>query len=275
MLAGDETSLELTLGKSAACFVGTQASTKIYRNPNARPCSHSNQVTLEADSLLVMTPDPVQAFAAARFTQHQVVRMMPTASLVLLDWCSAGRVARGERWSFSHYHSRTELFRAGEAASFPGEGDRPGCRVRRPAEQSFAHRAAVPLGETPSGATETVAIPNAAGCGWQPERFLLDALLLDPADGPLAAPERMGRFNCLANLTVVGPAVRALSQSLLEEVAVRPLARGARLICAASPVAGGALLRLAGESLEEVSHEIRRHLAPIIGLIGGEPWARK
>ena len=224
MLAGDETSLKLHLARGARCFLGTQASTKIYRNPQTRRCSHSSFITLEPESLLVMAPDPVQAFAGSRFDQNQTVRLDPTASMVLLDWCSAGRIARGERWSFSRYQSRTELFRVG------------------------------------------------AG---EPERFFLDALLLDPEDGPLASPARIGRFNCLANLVVLGPALRQLAKQMLDEIATRPLSRGARLVCAASPVADGVLLRLASESIEEAGREIRRHLRPIIGLIGGDPWARK
>ena len=224
MLAGDETSLELEVGAAARCFLGTQASTKIYRNPKARRCSHSTTIQLEADSLLVSAPDPVQAFADSHYTQRQTVRMHPAASLILLDWCSAGRIARGERWSFARYQSRTELFRVNDGLA---------------------------------------------------ERIFLDALRLDPADGPLTTPERMGRFNCLANLVLVGPAVRELSRRLLTDIGARPLLRAAKLVSAASPMADGALLRLAGESLEEVGLEIRRHLAPIIDLIGGDPWARK
>jgi len=33
---------------------------------------------------------------------------------------------------------------------------------------------------------------------------MVDALLLDPADGPLADERRMGRFNCLALLALAG-----------------------------------------------------------------------
>ena len=46
------------------------------------------------------------------------------------------------------------------ASDWLGSAGRLARRVRRPAEHSLQACAAVPLGETPSGATETVALPN-------------------------------------------------------------------------------------------------------------------
>jgi urease accessory protein len=37
LVAGDQTRLEIRVGKRARCFLGTQASTKIYRNPHRLP----------------------------------------------------------------------------------------------------------------------------------------------------------------------------------------------------------------------------------------------
>ena len=54
-------------------------------------------------------------------------------------------------------------------------------------------------------------------------RRLLDSLLLDPTDGPLDGAHRMGRFNCLALVAVVGPPLQEASQGLLEEIAHAPV----------------------------------------------------
>src|SRR5580658_2795785 len=62
-VAGDETSLDIRLGPGSRCFVTTQALTKIYRNPRLRPCSHCLSARLEEQSLLVLAPEPIQAFA--------------------------------------------------------------------------------------------------------------------------------------------------------------------------------------------------------------------
>ncbi|MDB6108831.1 MAG: urease accessory protein UreD [Pedosphaera sp.] len=220
LVAGDETSLTLRLGEQARCFVSTQASTKVYRNPDSRPCSHQLKATLGRGALLALAPDPVQAFAGASYRQRQEFHLEPGSGLVLVDWLSSGRAACGERWAFSRFQSRNDVFLGGE-------------------------------------------------------RAFVDSLLIDPADGPLEGSERMGRFNCLALVLVMGDALRAASAQLLEQVAARPVTRRASLVCSASPVAEGALIRCAGETVEEVGREIHRQLAFLPGFLHDDPWARK
>ena len=110
LVAGDQTELDLEIAAGARCFVGTQSSTKIYRNPAALPCGHQTTAELGDASLLVFAPDPVQAFAGSAYTQRQEFRLTPSANLVLLDWFTAGRTARGERWAFNHFQSRNDVF---------------------------------------------------------------------------------------------------------------------------------------------------------------------
>jgi urease accessory protein len=219
-VAGDETSLDVRLGINARCFLTTQASTKIYRNPRLRPCGHALRADLEADSLLVLAPDPIQSFAGSTYTQRQEFYLQPGAGLVLLDWFCSGRSARRERWAFDRMQSRNEVF----------------------------------LGQ---------------------ERLLTDALLLDQAHGPLGDSNRMGRFNCLALLVVAGPMVADAAARMLAEVEALPVTRRAELLVSASPIRQGAVLRVAGESGEEVSREVRRRLAFVTDFLGDDPWARK
>jgi urease accessory protein len=114
LVAGDETRLDVRLGPGARCVMGTQASTKIYRNPRQLPCSHTTHARLEADSLLVFTPDPVQTYADSIYIQRQEFHLSPGANLVLLDWFTGGRSARGERWAFDLFQSRNDVFVSGE-----------------------------------------------------------------------------------------------------------------------------------------------------------------
>ena len=109
-VAGDETSLDVRLGANARCFLTTQASTKIYRNPCLRPCGHSLRAELEAGSLLVLAPDPVQSFAGSTYNQRQEFYLQTDANLVLLDWFCSGRAARRERWAFTRLRSTNEVF---------------------------------------------------------------------------------------------------------------------------------------------------------------------
>jgi urease accessory protein len=110
LVAGDETRLDLRIGAEARCFFGTQASTKVYRNPAHLPCSHTTRATLESGSLLVFAPDAVQAFAGSSYRQRQEFHLANDSGLVLLDWFTSGRAARGERWAFDHFQSRNDVF---------------------------------------------------------------------------------------------------------------------------------------------------------------------
>jgi urease accessory protein len=96
-------------------------------------------------------------------------------------------------------------------------------------------------------------------------RAILDEqLLLDPAHGPLA--ERLGRFDALATLVLVGPLV---PQTLPE---LAPAARGDALVEAASPLPGGLLLRLAATSHERLLRALRARLSFLPALLGDDPW---
>lgn len=110
LVAGDQTSLDLELTTGARCYLGSQASTKVYRGRAHAACGHHTYARLGAGAVLVFAPDPVQPFAGALYEQRQTFWLAPSASLVLVDWVTAGRAARGERWAFSRYRSRNELW---------------------------------------------------------------------------------------------------------------------------------------------------------------------
>jgi urease accessory protein len=220
LVGGDEIQLTLRLAARTRCLLGTQASTKVYRNPRGRPCGHRLHASLDSGSLLVLAPDPVQSFAGSAYEQRQEFHLARDAALVLVDWCCSGRMARGERWAFTRFHSRNELFVEGE-------------------------------------------------------RLLLDSLLLDPADGPLDGPHRLGRFNCLALVALLGAPLHDAAARLLADVQAQPVPRRGPLVCSAGPLRDGALLRIAGEHTEDVGREIRRHLAFLCDTLGDDPWARK
>ncbi len=86
MVAGDQTDITVRVGAGARCFLTTQASTKIYRNPARRPCNHDMRAHLEEKALLVLVPDPVQSFADSSYSQTQQFHLRAGAGLVLVDW---------------------------------------------------------------------------------------------------------------------------------------------------------------------------------------------
>lgn len=220
LVAGDDVRLSVSVGAQARCFLGTQASTKVYRNPDARVCRQSLNARVGQGALLVVAPDPVQAFAGSLYSQRQEFYLESGSSLVLVDWLCSGRAARGERWAFNRYQSRNEVFQDGQ-------------------------------------------------------RLLVDSLVLTPEDGPLDGPLRLGRFNCVALVVIVGRLLEEPSARLLERVQKERVVRRAPLVLSASPVGGGVLLRVAGESVEAVGGEIRRCLEFLAPLLADDPWGRK
>lgn len=67
-------------------------------------------VSIHVGSSLFLLPDPVACFRSARYNQVQIFKVALEASVVLLDWITAGRKALGEDWSFSRYYSLNELW---------------------------------------------------------------------------------------------------------------------------------------------------------------------
>lgn len=114
MVAGDRTRLDVRVDAGATLFLGTQSSTKIYRNPARLACSHELNADIGPGALLALAPDAVQCFANSSYAQRQNFVLAPDGNLAMVDWLSSGRVARLERWAFHRYFSRNEVRRGGK-----------------------------------------------------------------------------------------------------------------------------------------------------------------
>ena len=108
--------------------------------------------------------------------------------------------------------------------------------------------------------------------------------------GDVAA--HMRRFTALGTALLVGPRVRDLAAQQLaaldhpphrvrgaalpgEAGACDRVAPGAAVIVAGSPLADGALLRIAGEDVEAVTRTTRALIAAACSALGEDPWSRK
>ena len=110
LVAGDAIALDVALGESTTCLLGTQASTKIYRSPAQVPCRQALNVTVGAGATCIAAPHAVTCFKQARFVQRQRFELASGSCLVLVDRLTSGRHASGERWAFGLYDSRTDVF---------------------------------------------------------------------------------------------------------------------------------------------------------------------
>jgi urease accessory protein len=95
-----------------------------------------------------------------------------------------------------------------------------------------------------------------------------DHLILDPSDGAIETAMRMGSIDCFATLLLIGPALSAVVSDLLAE-------RRGPLLFSVSPVAGGAVVRIAGDQTESIMAWIREKLRGVWDLVGHDPWSRK
>jgi urease accessory protein len=240
LVDGDRVDVDVDVGERASALLGTQASTKIYRSPaGGAGCSQRLSARVAAGAVLTVVPDPVVCFAEARYEQAIDIELAPSASLWLIDGYSCGRSARGERWAFSRYASRTTIMR-GESGGV---------------------------------------------------RSIVDATRLDPLQGPLA--ERMGRFDVVLSLLVVGPRFAEVRSAMLassssssqssrssssssSSAAPSSAATSDAVLVSASPIGEDAcILRVAAERFESASRVLRSSFALLARALGDDPFARK
>lgn len=110
MLAGDETRLRVRLRPDSKAIISTQSSTKVFKSIDGRTTRQSLTASLEPGAVGAFVPDPIACFADARYAQHQRFDVTGDATLLVLDWFTSGRRARGEIWAFEHYSSRQQVF---------------------------------------------------------------------------------------------------------------------------------------------------------------------
>ncbi|KAI9785352.1 MAG: hypothetical protein M1839_000370 [Geoglossum umbratile] len=118
LVSGDAITLSADVLANARLALVTQGSTKVFkaRSPDVVSTQTLN-VRVEAGAALCLLPDPVQPFAGSVYEQRQVFRVnAATASLLVLDWVSEGRTARGERWDFRSWRGKNEVWTLEEPA---------------------------------------------------------------------------------------------------------------------------------------------------------------
>jgi urease accessory protein len=130
LVAGDDLDLTVQVGPGAHALLTTQASTKVYRDPDCRWARQGLVAEIAADAVLVNLPDQVTCFRAARYRACNHYRLAPSASLLACDWYSAGRsrYGAGEDWAFAALESTTTVERGGRRVLYDGTAlfDSPG-----------------------------------------------------------------------------------------------------------------------------------------------------
>ncbi|ELT97296.1 hypothetical protein CAPTEDRAFT_223530 [Capitella teleta] len=105
LVEGDCIDVSLSVGDECVAVYTTQASTKVYHCNEGKQTKQKTKCCLGNGAFLAMLPDPVVPFKNADFSQSQNFEMSSSSNLVLLDWVTAGRVARKEVWDFNRVAS--------------------------------------------------------------------------------------------------------------------------------------------------------------------------
>ncbi|GAA5877052.1 hypothetical protein JCM16303_006150 [Sporobolomyces ruberrimus] len=149
LLGGDRVRMRVKVDKGSTLVLLTQGSTKVFKSRQGRYTSNPNQsskttlqlyrLSVSPSSFLILLPSPVTCFSQAIYHQKQVVHLEDdTASLILLDWYTSGRMrfnsaagteGQGEAWEFERYHSENEVWIKGKRVAkdvlLLEDGDRP------------------------------------------------------------------------------------------------------------------------------------------------------
>ena len=118
LVGGDQIDLSITIEKESKLSLLTQGSTKIFKQRGkstmqtglSTVTAQTMKVVIEEGGLLALLPDPVQPFSDSCYRQYQSFEMHSKGNLILLDWVTSGRPARGENWTLSSFRSRNDIF---------------------------------------------------------------------------------------------------------------------------------------------------------------------
>lgn len=122
VVSGDLQRVRVGVDAGCTAVLTTQSFTKVYHHHQGQVSRQYMRADIGSSALLVVLPDPVVPFRHSRFVQHQDFELQSQGgpstgeesgaehccvggSLVLVDWLTSGRRARGESWEMDRYES--------------------------------------------------------------------------------------------------------------------------------------------------------------------------
>lgn len=100
LLGGDHLTLRATLEPETHVLFSTPSANRVYRSI-AEPSRQEVHLTVGAGAILEWVPELTIPFLGSRFSQTLHVVLGTGGTLILWDALAAGRIARGERWTFT------------------------------------------------------------------------------------------------------------------------------------------------------------------------------
>lgn len=113
VLGGDHLVTEILQQAGTRVCLTTPSATRIYRT-DKRPAILETTIRLGERASLEYLPDHVIPHVRSALRQSLRVEMAAGSRAIVLDSMASGRVAHGERWSFSEMDSRIAVFLCGK-----------------------------------------------------------------------------------------------------------------------------------------------------------------
>jgi len=108
VLGGDRLVTEIIQQPDTHVCLTTPSATRIYRTQQ-QPAALETVIKLGENATLEYLPDHVIPHAGSALRQSLRLEMARGSRAIVLDSLASGRVAHGERWSFTEMDSRTEV----------------------------------------------------------------------------------------------------------------------------------------------------------------------
>jgi len=115
VLGGDHLITEIVQEAGTHVCLTTPSATRIYRTAE-KPAILETVIHLGEGATLEYFPDHVIPHVGSALRQSLRMEMARGSRAIILDSMASGRVAHGERWSFTEVDSRTEVFASGRPA---------------------------------------------------------------------------------------------------------------------------------------------------------------
>jgi urease accessory protein len=115
VLGGDHLVTEILQEAGTHICLTTPSATRIYRTAE-KPATLETVIRLGEGATLEYFPDHIIPHLGSALRQSLRIEMARGSRAILLDSMASGRVAHGERWSFTELDSRTEIFSFGRPA---------------------------------------------------------------------------------------------------------------------------------------------------------------
>lgn len=110
VLAGDVLEIDISLAKSTALSLNTQAFTRVQAMNEGESAMQTTHISLAENSCLFYLPHPLVLHKDSAFKQQTQIEMGEQSELIYGEIVAIGRVLNGERFTFRQFSSHLKIY---------------------------------------------------------------------------------------------------------------------------------------------------------------------